>query len=227
MITFYAAVGCYRIKTEDGRKTAYIQKLGKYHEISVPEFAIWSALLWQVMTYEELKPADEEIMPHQTQPVPDFDQLLKLLLKRKLVISGVGYTGVDALYRMLADAFVVPYRISAPRKAWGLIRLVLKGKIPVIGAISAAKENKLKPNEARVVDLVEQTPLSTAELVRCFDLDLYDVSTPEKVIAGIYTDCESTQQEIAAEQFWSPNTNVVLEAVSNLYLSRRVILEVP
>ena len=30
MITFYAAVGCYRIKTEDGRKTAYIQKLGKY-----------------------------------------------------------------------------------------------------------------------------------------------------------------------------------------------------
>ena len=126
MITFYAAVGCYRIKTEDGRKTAYIQKLGKYHEISVPEFAIWSALLWQVMTYEELKAAYEEIMTHQTQPVPDFDQLLKLLLKRKLVISGVGYTGVDALYRMLADAFVVPYRISAPRKAWGLIRLVLK-----------------------------------------------------------------------------------------------------
>ena len=77
------------------------------------------------------------------------------------------------------------------------------------------------------MDLVEQTPLSTAELVRCFDLDLYDVSTPEKVIAGIYTDCVSTQQEIAAEQFWSPNTNVVLEAVSNLYLSRRVILEVP
>ena len=90
MITFYAAVGCYRIKTEDGRKTAYIQKLGKYHEISVPEFAIWSALLWQVMTYEELKAAYEAIMTHQTQPVPDFDQLLKLLLKRKLVISGVG-----------------------------------------------------------------------------------------------------------------------------------------
>ena len=132
------------------------------------------------MTYEELKAAYEEIMTHQTQPVPDFDQLLKLLLKRKLVISGVGYTGVDALYRMLADAFVVPYRISAPRKAWGLIRLVLKGQDPCHWRHQCREGEQAEANEARVVDLVEQTPLSTAELVRCFDLDLYDVSTPEK-----------------------------------------------
>ena len=112
MITFYAAVGCYRVKNENGKKSVYIQKLGKLHPISIPEFAIWSSLLWEVLTYDELKAAYQEIMGQQTGPVPDFDQLLSLLSKRKLILSGLGYTGVDALYRMLADAFVVPYRLS-------------------------------------------------------------------------------------------------------------------
>ena len=99
MITFYAAVGCYRVKNENGKKSVYIQKLGKLHPISIPEFAIWSSLLWEVMTYDELKAAYQEIMGQQTGPVPDFDQLLLLLSKRKLILSGLGYTGVDALYR--------------------------------------------------------------------------------------------------------------------------------
>ena len=78
-----------------------------------------------------------------------------------------------------------------------------------------------------MLQLIEQTPLSTAELVRCFDCDIQDVSTPEKVIAGIYSDQGSTQKCIANEEVHSPNTNVVLEAVSNLYLGRQVILEIP
>lgn len=186
MITFYAAVGCYRVKNENGKKSVYIQKLGKLHPISIPEFAIWSSLLWEVMTYDELKAAYQEIMGQQTGPVPDFDQLLLLLSKRKLILSGLGYTGVDALYRMLADAFVVPYRVSAPRKAWCLLRLLMSGKLQMSGVAAAARKRRLTDKEQRVLQLIEQTPLSTAELVRCFDCDIQDVSTPEKVIAGIF-----------------------------------------
>ena len=115
MITFYAAIGSYRVKTEDGKKSVYIQKLGKYHPISIPEFAIWSSL-WEVMTYDELKKAYTDVMRLQQRSTPDFDQMLAMLIKRRLVISGIGYTGVDALYRMLADAFVVPYRIAPTQK---------------------------------------------------------------------------------------------------------------
>ena len=57
MMTFYTAIGTCRIQTEDNMKIPYIQKLGRLHPISVPEFLIWSILLWQVMTYEELKAA--------------------------------------------------------------------------------------------------------------------------------------------------------------------------
>lgn len=227
MITFYAAIGCYRVKTEDGKKSVYIQKLGKYHPISIPEFAIWSCLLWEVMTYDELKKAYTDVMCHQLSPAPDFDQMLNMLVKRRLVISGVGYTGVDALYRMLADAFVVPYRIAPPRKAWCILRLLVKGKLPIADVLTAAKARKLTGTEHKVLSLIEQTPLSTAELIRCFDRNITDVSTAEKVIAGIYTDNASTQKHIANEEFHSSNTNPVLEAVSNLYLGRQVILEIP
>lgn len=227
MITFYAAIGCYRVKTEDGKKSVYIQKLGKYHPISIPEFAIWSCLLWEVMTYDELKKAYTDVMCHQLSPAPDFDQMLNMLVKRRLVISGVGYTGVDALYRMLADAFVVPYRIAPPRKAWCILRLLVKVKLPIADVLTAAKARKLTGTEHKVLSLIEQTPLSTAELIRCFDRNITDVSTAEKVIAGIYTDNTSTQKHIANEEFHSSNTNPVLEAVSNLYLGRQVILEIP
>lgn len=227
MITFYAAVGCYRVKNENGKKSVYIQKLGKLHPISIPEFAIWSSLLWEVMTYDELKAAYQEIMGQQTGPVPDFDQLLSLLSERKLILSGLGYTGVDALYRMLADAFVVPYRIAPPQKVWCILRLLAKGKLPITDVFTAIRTRKLTDTEQKVLSLIEQTPLSTAELVRCFERNITDVSTAEKVIAGLYADDASTQKHIASEEVCSVSANPVLEAVSNLYLARQVILEVP
>ena len=104
MMTFYTAVGTCRVLTEENMKVPYIQKLGRLHEISVPEFLIWSTLLWQVMSYDELKEIYEDQMDQIDIKGPDFDKLLSLLTKRKLIAKGIGYTGVDALYNMLADA---------------------------------------------------------------------------------------------------------------------------
>lgn len=48
MMTFYSAVGCYRIRKENGRNVPYIQKLGKLYPLSIPEFVIWSSTLHYV-----------------------------------------------------------------------------------------------------------------------------------------------------------------------------------
>ena len=85
----------------------------------------------------------------------------------------------------------------------------------------------MNEDEARVVALVEQTPLSTAELVCCFEKGITDVSTSEKVIAGIYPDDDSDQTHISNEEFSSAMRLSVLRAVSNLYLRHQIILEVP
>ena len=226
MITFYAAVGSYRIKTQNGSKMPFIQKLGKLYPISIPEFVIWSTLLWEVMTYDELKKQYESLIAGFDAKTPAFDELLEMLLKRKLIVRGLGYTGSDALFNMLSNAFIIPYCLSVPQKAWTVLRLWLVGKLTPGEAFAALKHEQTDENEDRVSRLIEQTPLSTAEIVRCFDRDIYDVSTPEKVIAGIYPDEKSDQFHIANEEIGSNNTGKVMQAVANLYLSRKIVFEV-
>lgn len=224
MMTFYAAVGGYRIKNEHGHKVPYIQKLGKLYPISIPEFVIWSTLLWEVMTYPELKRFYQEQIGALPDKTPDFDELLDMLIRRKLIICGIGYTGHDALYNMLSDAFVIPCRLSSGRKLLSILRLLHQGKISFSDSCKLLKLPKFSEAEDRVMNLVEQTPLSTSEIIRCFERGVKDVSTAAKVISGIYP--ESCQSAIANEEFLSPQSTAVLQAVSNLYLGRKVILEV-
>ena len=224
MMTFYAAVGSYRIKTEDGHKVPYIQKLGKLYPISIPEFVIWSTLLWEVMTYDELEKFYQQQIGELKGKAPAFDEMLNMLIKRKLIIRGIGYTGRDALYNMLSDAFVIPFRISGGRKMLNVLRLWCGGKISLLDAHKIMKPRSSTEAEDRVMALVEQTPLSTSEIIRCFERNIADVSTTEKVIAGVYPD--STQDTIANEEFMSAHSGQVLEAISNLYLNREIILEV-
>jgi len=224
MMTFYAAVGSYRIKTEDGHKVPYIQKLGKLYPISIPEFVIWSTLLWEVMTYDELAKFYQQQIRELKGNVPAFDEMLNMLIKRKLIIRGIGYTGRDALYNMLSDAFVIPFRISGGRKMLNVLSLWCGGKITLLDAHKIMKTRISTDAEDRVMALVEQTPLSSSEIIRCFERNITDVSTTEKVIAGVYPD--STQDTIANEEFMSAHSGQVLEAISNLYLNREVILEI-
>ena len=225
MMTFYAAIGSYRIKVRDGHKVPYIQKLGKLHEISIPEFTVWSILLWEFMTYDELKKYYDEQIKALGVKAPSLDELLEFLLRRKLIAKGVGYTGCDALYNMLSVAFVVPYQFNGGRRFWTLLKLWICGKIRFLDLLSLVRETRGTDDEARVLALVEQTPLSTSELIRCFERGIQDVSTPEKVIAAVYPEEDNDQAHIASEEMLSAYTNSVLQAVSNLYLSRKVILE--
>lgn len=227
MMTFYSAIGSYRIKNVDGHKMPYIQRLGKLHPISIPEFVIWSTLLWEVMTYAELKKHYDEQIAMLEGPKPDFDQLLGLLVKRKLIAKGIGYTGQDALYNMLSDAFIIPYRIPAIRKTTQILKLWAKGALRITDVFLCPNERKWTADETRVMALVRQTPLSTAEIIRCFERKITDVSSASKVINGIYGTDDSDQCHIANEQVHSIYTRSVLQAVSNLYLSRRILLELP
>lgn len=227
MLTFYCAVGSYQIHNENGVKMPYIQKLGKLYPLSIPEFVIWSSLLWEVLTRDELEKVYDAQMKSAKMNAPKLDDLLSLLQRRRLIVSGQGYTGVDALYNMLADVFVIPYRVSTCRKLWSILKFWTKHIVTLPDAIDRLRtDSVLDEAQLRIISLVEQTPLSTAELIRCFERNIQDVSTPEKVISGIYPEDEATQARIATEQYGSAKKHQVLEAVANLYLSRRIILEV-
>lgn len=101
MMTFYAAAGSYQIRNEDGKDMPCIMRLGKLQPVSIPEFSIWSMLLWDVLTHDELRKKYFEKMEEVKLDPSGFEKALEMLVKRKLIIKGVGYTGADALYNML------------------------------------------------------------------------------------------------------------------------------
>ena len=208
MMTFYCAVGSYRLKIEQGHKVPYIQKLGVLHPISTLEFLIWTTLLWEIMTYQELKEAYVEQCKGLGMDTPPLDTLLDNLVVRKLVVKGVGYSGVDALYNMLADAFVIPYELSGVKKTATAVKLFLKGRLSFMETVQVLRSGSMTADEARVIDLIRR-----------------DVSTPDKLLAGLYPDESSDQAHIANEEIFSHNTTPVLQTVANLYLDRKVILE--
>lgn len=129
MMTFYAAAGSYQIRSEDGKNMPYIMRLGKLQPVSIPEFSLWSMLLWDVLTYEELHKKFYDKMEETEIEPSSFDKSLEMLVKRKLIIKGVGYTGADALYNMLSDTYVIPLRgVQGTRKLMNVLHIPICGQ---------------------------------------------------------------------------------------------------
>ena len=150
MMTFYAAAGSYQIRNEDGKDMPYIMRLGKLQPVSIPEFSIWSMLLWDVLTHDELRKKYFEKMEEVKLDPSGFEKALEMLVKRKLIIKGVGYTGADALYNMLYDTYVIPLRgVQGTRRLLNIAKLLkplgvkvsrLAYGIPVGGNLEYADE---------------------------------------------------------------------------------------
>ena len=226
MMTFYAAAGSYQIRTEDGKDMPYIMRLGKLQPVSIPEFSIWSMLLWDVLTHDELRKKYFEKMEDVKLDPSGFEKELEMLVKRKLVIKGVGYTGADALYNMLYDTYIIPLRgVQGTRRLLNIAKLLRQGKVSFFEAIYLLQPDKGTEAEQRIMKLVTQTPLSVPELVRCFENDVRDVSSADKVISAIYTEESDNQARMNNACSLSNYRQDVLEATANLYLARQVILE--
>ena len=226
MMTFYAAAGSYQIRNEDGKDMPYIMRLGKLQPVSIPEFSIWSMLLWDVLTHDELRKKYFEKMEEVKLDPSGFEKALEMLVKRKLIIKGVGYTGADALYNMLYDTYVIPLRgVQGTRRLLNIAKLLRQGKVSFFEAVYLLQPDKGTEAEQRIMKLVTQTPLSVPELVRCFENDVRDVSSADKVISAIYTEESDNQARLNNACSLSNHRQDVLEATTNLYLTRQVILE--
>lgn len=225
MMTFYSAVGSYKFITEKGRKMPYILRMGRLEPVSIPEFFVWSQLLWEVETYDELRHNYLLFANKLGVQLPGLDQSLTMLVRRKLVAKGIGYTGEDALYDMLSSAFVLPTHSVGGNRTMSAIRLLFARKITLREASRVLKPTCQTKAERQVMRLVRQTPLSVSELIRCIDYGVRNVRTPDKVIQAIYPDENDTQERVAVLSRQSDNRTRILEAVANLYLSHKVMLD--
>ena len=79
--------------------------------------------------------------------------------------------------------------------------------------------------EKKVLHLAKQTHLSCAEILKCIEENVTDVSTSEKVLSAIYDDDYSTCDNLGWFMRFYDDHRDILEAISTLYLNRNVVFD--
>lgn len=227
MMKFYTAVGQYRIQRDrQGRQYPVVLKERQEFCLSIEEMIIWASSLWRIHTYDELeslfyrKEREAHILGDA-----DFGAYLSRLENRGLIVSGRDITAEGALYDLLSRLSVVPLKTSFTSRAAAFIRLCAVRKIP----LSVAKKIFLRPAmtkpEKRILKLSGKFRLSTAELIACFDNDVYTIATEQQLVNAVYGTHHPEEFNLKAQTYCSDNRRTVITAVANLYLKQAIMLQ--
>ena len=91
---------------------------------------------------------------------------------------GKGETGVDALYDLFSDLYILPITRSIPRRVSTFLKMVLLDGVAVSDAAKLLRRDRRSRQEQQIMRLSRQALLSTAELVKCGETRVEDLSWP-------------------------------------------------
>lgn len=222
----YTAIGNYRTNTvRNGSAYPVVMVNQQEYLLDPQEMAVWTILNWRLLRSSEIERHYNDL----TRGLPlterrTLEDCLARLVTRGLVACGTGGTDCDALYDLLGALYVVPMSSSHVLRCKTFLMLLLDG-VPIGRASQIFRKPKLNAAEQRVLALTKQHLLSTAELIKCVELDATDLSTDERVMDVLYADAYTTSENIPDLMRGAGCRNTVLEAVSNLYLGGLVIFQ--
>lgn len=225
--TCYTAVGHFRRMTNpQGQSYPVILINNTEYMVDIQEMALWTVLNWRLADFQRIKEEYERldrdcaITARRT-----LEDCLSRLCTRGLVACGMGDTEFEALYDLLGGLYVAPLSASLPRRIAAFIKLTVLRGIPVAKARELFRRDRPSDREAQVMALSRQTLLSTAELVKCAEVGVQDVSTDEKLMAALYDDDDSTSDNLPDMMLTAKNREPVTVAIANLYLRKQIIFE--
>ena len=108
MVRLYTAVGRYEIKEECGRKQPVVTVNMKEAVLSIEEMLLWSVLVWNILKKDGAKVVFAEKAKRAGVDPERFEDILQRLQVRHLVVSAEAEKGDIALYKLLANLYVVP-----------------------------------------------------------------------------------------------------------------------
>lgn len=224
--TLYTAVGRFKkVKTKDGAYPVVLVNRQEYR-MDPQEMAVWSVLNWRLLdaqgVEEYYEPMFRALMLEERRPL---EHCLGRLVTRGLVAAGHGDTDFEALYDLLGSLYVVPISASAPLRAAAFFKMLLLDGVPFARAKRIFQKARLSEGEAQVMALARQALLSTAELIRCVELGVTDVSSDEKVMDALYSDADATSDNMGDLMRVSQDRKPVTLSVANLCLCRQIIFE--
>ena len=220
----YTAMGVFHVCTgRDGKKVPIVMIGQQDHQLDPQELVVWSVLYWRLLDQSGVERRYEEML--RSLPLTEYRTLahcLARLVTRGLVLEGVGETEADALYDLMGGLYVVPLRIGFFTRIGAFLKAVVVDGHTIHEAGILFRSPKLRDSERRVLALVRQTILSTAELVKCVELGVTDLTTTEKVMDALYNDADTTSDNLPDLMYGAASRNEITQAVSNLYLNRKI-----
>ena len=224
--TLYTAVGHFRHKRDgQGRSYPVVIVNREEHEMDLQEMVVWTALCWNICDFAELERKYDRLAERTPTARRTLEFCVERLQTRGLVAAGNGGTDFDALYDLLAGLYVVPVSEGFPLRLITFLKLVLFKGVSWRKAWILFRRDQRSEREARVMDLSKQALLSVAELVKCAEGGVEDVSTDRKLLDALYDDADSTSANLPFLMRGAASTEAVTMAVANLYLRKQIILE--
>lgn len=227
MITMFTSVGKYEIEyTKDGGRQPIIISGNQRYEVCIEEFILWSSLIWNIFTRDELeKIYDKKIATAHVFDDRDFEHYLKRLQVRGLIVSGTDYSAIDALYQLIQNLFICPIKTNLLLKVKSFVHLTFIKKVPFAITKKIFKEDKLSKDELVVMSLVKQNLISTSELIKCVEIGVDNISNDDILVDKLYDDELTTCDNIGIFSRFLKSQQPVLDAVIRLYLKKLIIFE--
>ena len=225
--TYYTALGHFQRRSNGlGRSYPVIIINQKEYCVDIQEMALWTALNWRLLDFTQIEAEYHKLDQDCAIPaLRTLENCLGRLCTRGLVASGTGETDFEALYDLLGVLYVVPISESIPLRAVTFLKMVLLDGVTVSQAKLLFQRDRPNQREAQVLALSKQALLSTAELIKCAEAGVSDLSTDQKVMAALYNDDFTTCDNIRWEMMQAGSREDVTLAVANLYLRKQIIFE--
>lgn len=227
MITYYTAVGRFE-KRNNNNKEQFPVVIVNHQEymVSIPEMIIWTMCNWRFLKCSQIqKIFGDKLQQCNINEYTSCKEYIDRLILRGLIVAGIGDSDSDALYDLICRLYVIPINSSLHTKIIAFFKFTLRDGISIFKAFSIFKKQQLSGEEKRVLNLAKQAKLSTAELIKCIEYNIYDVSNDEKIMTQLYNDDVTTNDNICYSAELYSQQRPVLITISNLYLRREIIFE--
>ena len=222
MITLYTSVGRYELrKNENGEKQPIVTVDQKEMALSREELLLWSCLMWEILTKEEAKTYFLKKAVRMDVSQERFDAVLQRLEVRQLVVSAQAEKGDIALYRLLANLYVIPLESSFMVKVQAFFRFIFFEKMPLRVAKNVFQKEHYTEMERRVLHLARKSRLSCAEILACIANEEIDTSVGNP--SGLQK--EDARDNLGFFLCLCDGHRKALEASSTLYLNKDIIFD--
>ena len=225
--TLFTAVGrLTRTKDQHGIDCPMIILGGKEYMLDLQELLLWTCLNWRIVKKDEIAVLYDKLSNGSGYvPSRTLDACVNRMITRGLIVSGTGETEYDALYDLLSAMYIIPICGKPLLQFLTVARLVLLNQVKFSIARRILRQDQKSEDEKRVMDLARQALLSTAEIIRCIEMDVTNLPNNDSIMEAIYNDRETTSDNIGDLVKTAPCTREVLVAVANLYLRKQLIFD--